>query len=255
MRVNSLGRVVRDDQRVLDADTAVAREVHPGLHGDGHASGQGTRAQRPDARRLVDLQAHAVPEAVREVLGVPRRGDDLAAGRVDRDDVGADRERRPSGGLRGRDQLVDLPLPVGRVPEDDGAGHVGVVAVDGRAEVQLQEVAVAQHGGGRAGGAGSPSWRRWRRSSRRTAPRTEGQHAGVSSRPTWSSVRPGRSAPSAASSASARSATAQARRSGLDLVVVLDRALRLDRPADEVSSGRCLRRRPAPSPARPTRRR
>ena len=33
------------------------------------------------------------------------------------------------------------------MPEDDGAGHVGVVAVDGRAEVELEEVAVAQLGG------------------------------------------------------------------------------------------------------------
>ena len=144
----------------------------------------------------------------------PAVGDDLAGGRVDGDDVRADRQRRPAGGLRGGDQLVDLPLPVGGVPEDDGAGHVGVVAVDGRAEVELEEVAVAQHG--RVGpvvrdrrvGAGGHD-----RLERRPPRRRAASMRASSSRPTSSSVRPGRSAPSAASSASAWSATAQARRS------------------------------------------
>src|SRR3712207_8316117 len=62
------GLVVRDDQGVLDPDPAVAGQVDARLHGDGHAGSQGTRAQRADARRLVDLQAHAVPEPVGEVL-------------------------------------------------------------------------------------------------------------------------------------------------------------------------------------------
>ena len=114
----------------------------------------------------------------------------------------------------GGDQLVDLPLPVGGVPEHEGAGHVGVVAVDGRAEVELQEVAVAQHGRvgpvvrDRGVGAGGHD-------------RLEGRRLGAQGRASGRRARgrpparcgPGRSAPSAASSASAWSATAQARRS------------------------------------------
>ena len=181
VRVNSSGASVGDDQGVLDPDTAVAREVHPRLHGDGHAGGQSTRAERPDARRLVDLQAHAVPEAVREVLAVAGVGDDLARLAASTATTSApDRERRPAGGLRRGDQLVDLPLPVRRVPEDDGARHVGVVAVDRGAEVELQEVAVAQHGrvgpvvrDRRVGAGGHDRLERRRLGAEREHPRVE----------------------------------------------------------------------------------
>ena len=71
MRVNNSGPSRRDDEGVLDPDTAAAGKVDARLHGDGHAGGQTTRAQRPEARRLVDLQADPVPQPVREVLGVP----------------------------------------------------------------------------------------------------------------------------------------------------------------------------------------
>ena len=166
--------------------------------------------------------------------------DHLARRRVDRDDVGADRQRRPAGRLRGRDQVVDLPLPVGGVPEHQGAGHVGVVAVDGRAEVELQEVAVAQFG--RVGpvvrdrrvGAGGHD----RLEGRRLRARASASGRRARGRPR-SSVRPGRSAPSAASSASAWSATAQARRSASISSSSLIARWRLDGAAD---------RRPAPAP-------
>ena len=158
-------------------------------------------------------------------------------GRVDRDDVGADRQRGPAGRLGGRDQLVDLPLPVRGVAQDDGAGHVGVVAVDGRAEVELQEVAVAQHGGVgpvvRDGGVGAGGDDRLE--GRRLG--TQRQHAGVELAADLQLGAPG---PQRALGGQLgqrlvgdRAGAAQR----LDLVVVLDRAQGLDGPADRGQLG------------------
>src|SRR3954471_18165676 len=51
--------------------------------------------------------------------------------------------------LRARDELVELLLPVGRGAEHERARHVGVVAVDERAEVELHQRSGVQHGVGR----------------------------------------------------------------------------------------------------------
>ena len=60
-----------------------------------------------------------------------------------------DDRRHAPGGLRQRHELVDLALPVGGRAEDERAGHVRVVPIDGRAEVQLHEVAGGEHCAGR----------------------------------------------------------------------------------------------------------
>src|SRR5215217_4493700 len=121
-------RAVADDERVLDADAPAPREVDPRLDSDGHPIGQCTGGHRAQCRRLVDLQADAVAEAVRELLRAPGRGDDLPGGRIDRGDLRAGQQGLPAGRLGGADQFVHLPLPVGRLTQHDGAGHVRVVA-------------------------------------------------------------------------------------------------------------------------------
>ena len=72
-----LHRRLAHDQRVLDADTAAIGQVDTGLHSHRGASKQCTGGRRIDSRRFVDLQTDTVPEAVGEVLGVPRVGDHL----------------------------------------------------------------------------------------------------------------------------------------------------------------------------------
>src|SRR4051794_29234320 len=92
----------------------------------------------------MNLQAHAVSDAMDEQLAPPGRLNHLTGCPVDigRPDPLADSV--DTGLLRRGDQRVDLALPVGRLTENEGTGHVGVVAVDHRTEVQLDEIAPGQ---------------------------------------------------------------------------------------------------------------
>src|SRR4028118_2023643 len=65
--------------------------------------------------RQAEAPTPARAPPVGEGLGVPGRGDHVAGGGVDDDDVGPDRQRRPPGRLGCRHQLVDLALRVGDV--------------------------------------------------------------------------------------------------------------------------------------------
>src|SRR3954467_12446498 len=99
--------VVGDLHHVLDPHAADAGEVDPGL--DGH---DGTRGQRvvllaAEARRLVDLEAHAVPETMNERLTVARALDDLATHGVDRGAGDARLHRVDPCLLRLADDIVD----------------------------------------------------------------------------------------------------------------------------------------------------
>src|SRR5215469_11306884 len=130
----------RHNQDVLDPDAALSGQVHTRLDGDRNPVGQFTRSAVPEHRRLVDLQPHAVPEAVLEVLGVPGRLDHLAGRGVYGTGLRAWLDRLDPGALRLRDELVDVPLPAGRLTDRDGAGHVRVVALVQRAEVHRDQV-------------------------------------------------------------------------------------------------------------------
>ena len=78
--------------------------------------------------------------------------------------------RRHAGRLRRQDHVVHPLLGLRELPHGDGAGHVGVVAVDEGTEVDDHEIAL-RHGAVRRGGGGAwPRWGRrprWSRSSRR----------------------------------------------------------------------------------------
>src|SRR5487761_1045566 len=107
----------RHDQYVLDPDAAHSGQVDTRLDGDRNPVGQFTRSPVPQHRRLVDLQAHAVPEAVLEVLGVPGRLDHLAGGGVHGARLRAWLDRLHAGPLRLRDEVVDVALPAGRLAD------------------------------------------------------------------------------------------------------------------------------------------
>src|ERR1022692_4573116 len=65
-------------QGVLNPDAALARKINPWLDGDGDPVGQSTCLVVPDDRRLVDLQADTVAEAVREMPAVAAPLDQVA---------------------------------------------------------------------------------------------------------------------------------------------------------------------------------
>ena len=95
-------------------------KVDPRLDGDGHAGGQCTGAERAQGRRLVDLQAR------RRARGRGRTARPWPAAAITSRAAASTAatsaptaQRRPAGGLRGGDQLVDLALPVGRRAEHE----------------------------------------------------------------------------------------------------------------------------------------
>src|SRR5206468_11722337 len=79
-----LGRAVADDEGVLDAYATAPGKVDPGLDGDRRACVQATRGRGPEERRLVDLEADPVAQAVPERLPVAGVGDDGPGRPVDR---------------------------------------------------------------------------------------------------------------------------------------------------------------------------
>src|SRR5215813_5813212 len=115
-------------QGVLDPDAALARQVDAGLDGDGNAGRESTGPYGAQHGCLVDLQAHAVPEAVAEVIAVPGGGDHVPGRRV----------------LRRGDERVQVALPGGGRAERDGPGQVGVVAAEQGPAVDRDQVAVRQ---------------------------------------------------------------------------------------------------------------
>ena len=93
----------------------------------------------------MDLQPHPVAEAMTEVCAMPGVVDHPASRSVHVGQTGPGFQRNPACSLRGADQLIYLQLPVGGLAQDEGAGHVGVIAADQRAEVDLDEVAGRKH--------------------------------------------------------------------------------------------------------------
>src|SRR5690606_30951026 len=87
-----------DHDRVLDADATVLGEVDAGLDGDDVAVGQVTSRGGRDPRRLVDVEAHAVPGAVQEGVLPPGVAQDRPARLVDL----RCRDPRSHGGHAGR---------------------------------------------------------------------------------------------------------------------------------------------------------
>src|SRR5690349_19799087 len=133
-----------DNQGVLDPDAALARQVDAGLDGDGNAAGESTGPCGAQHRRLVDLQAHAVPETVAEMGAVPGRGDHVPGRRVHRGGARAVRRGLDPGLLRRGHQRVQVALPGGGRAERDGPGQIRVVAAEQRPAVDRDQVTAGQ---------------------------------------------------------------------------------------------------------------
>ena len=97
----------------------------------------------------MNLQADAVSQPVAEVLGVAGVRDDLPRRRVDVLERHPGCEEVPARPLGGRDEFIDVELPLSGRRQHECAGHVGVVAAHQGAEVDLHEVPGGQHRIGR----------------------------------------------------------------------------------------------------------
>ncbi len=90
-----------------------------------------------------------MPETVAEAVAVSGVLDHPSCRGVDLAQRGARHQRPAAGPLRRAHDVVDVPLPHLRLPQHEGAGHVGVVAAHQRPEVDLDEVTGCQFGRGR----------------------------------------------------------------------------------------------------------
>src|SRR3954470_2519920 len=134
-RREELDPLLPDDREVLDANAAEARHVDPGLDRDDVPGLERVRRLRRQARRLVDLQADAVPEPVAELLAVAGLVDDPARDRVGLHPRHAGANLRERRLLRLAADVVDPPQLLRKRTRGERARAVGAVAVELRAEV------------------------------------------------------------------------------------------------------------------------
>ena len=160
-------------------------------------------------------------EAVGELIAVAGRGDDLPRGRSTSRRGTHRQAARPAACDIG-DELVDLALPVGGVARTTVRVISEWYPPTGAPKSSLTK-SPARRSVAWAGGAGSPSWRRRRRSSQRRRLGPLSQHPGIELRAHLQLCASRPESVSAARSASAWSAAVQARRSRSISSFVLDR--------------------------------
>src|SRR5699024_4952023 len=110
---------ITHDHGVFDTHTTVSRQIHPWLHGDNHARAQLPCTTLPQARCLVHPQPHTVSQSVWELVTVPGIVDDLTRRGTHSRDLGAWLYRLVATLLCTAHQLVQLPLPLGRLTEHE----------------------------------------------------------------------------------------------------------------------------------------
>jgi hypothetical protein len=134
---------------VFEADAELTGEVDAGFVGEAHTRGERGGVAPDEIGPLVAVHADAVTEAVGEVLVVGAEscgGDDVASGGVDGLALDSGACGGEGGGLGPVDDVEDLAGLVkfreGGVAEDEGAGDVGLVAFDGAAVVDEDDLAL-----------------------------------------------------------------------------------------------------------------
>ena len=93
----------------------------------------------------MDLQADAVPQRVDEELGEPGLGQAVARDRSASTPDRPGRSAATASSWASRTASNQPRSGSADRSDRDGAGHVGVVAVDARAEVERDEVAALEH--------------------------------------------------------------------------------------------------------------
>ena len=180
MRQPSVG----DLDEVLDAEPAEPATIEAWL--DRHDVAGSSSSALDDLRGegvLVDVEADAVAGAVEEPVAVAARRRTCS-----RQAASTSRAATPGahgvepGELGLEDQLVDRAAARRRLADDERAGHVGVVAVDERADVDDRRCRPRRSCAGRSGGGGGRRCRaRWRRSCRSSGRRRRARRMRYSS--------------------------------------------------------------------------
>ena len=133
-----------DAERILIADGA--GQVDAGFVGEAHAGLEQCGVAADEVGPLVAIHADAVAEAMGEdaVAGAEAGGgDDLAGGGVDGLGLDAGAGGGEGGGLGAVDDVEDVALALGGLAVDEAAGDVGLVALDGAAVVDEDDLAFA----------------------------------------------------------------------------------------------------------------
>src|SRR5215211_5182919 len=124
-----------DADQVLDADPEAASDVDARLDRDDVALDELVLGGLSQPRRLVDLDSHAVSQAVAELVAVSGRRDHVAGHRVELLASNPGSYRREAGPLRLEHELVDLARAGVHVAGGERPGAVGAVALDDRPHV------------------------------------------------------------------------------------------------------------------------
>src|SRR5438132_9672846 len=135
-----LAAVLGHHDEVLDPHAEAAREVDPRLDGDDVARHERVARLRSERRRLVYLEADAVPEPVAVRLAVARSADRRARHLVDVPAGLARPHRLERAPLRVAHELVDARRLVVELTGGERAGAVGAVPVGDAAPVHHHEL-------------------------------------------------------------------------------------------------------------------
>src|SRR5215207_3659299 len=130
------------DDGVFDADAEVAFQVDTGFVAEDHPDREGHLVAADQIRFLVDVETETVSDTVEELRSVARLGDDRPRHLVEAlaGNAGFDGFQRRLVGAE--DDVVDAAELVGRFADEDGAGDVGLVAVEGSTPVEDDDVAL-----------------------------------------------------------------------------------------------------------------
>lgn len=134
-----------DDPVVFEADAELADDIDAGFVGEGHAGFERSVVAAYEVRPLVAVHADAVAEAVSEVLivgTVAGVGDHFAGGIINSVAGLTGFACSERSGLGFVNDVEDLLLFVGRLAKDEGARDVGLVAFDGAAVVEEDDLSL-----------------------------------------------------------------------------------------------------------------
>ena len=140
--VQNLAAVSGDDDQILHADAEFAGQIDAGLYGEDHAFSGHVLAGRAYIAGIVVLQADHMAKAVGKEGTVPSGGDMFSGNPVDlaQGNAGTDDGLRFFIGLP--DQIVNGGVGFIRFFAEEGAGHVGAVAVLNTAHVDYDAVSL-----------------------------------------------------------------------------------------------------------------
>ena len=143
MRQEGGGAIGGDDHVVFAADAEFVGDIDAWFVGEGHAGFEDGFAAADEIGMLVDVEPHAVADAVGEefVAGTETCGGDLRAGCVIDGASESSRTRGIQGGvLRFADRFKGALHFFSGLAENAGAGNVGLIAFDEAAVIDQYDV-------------------------------------------------------------------------------------------------------------------